>query len=30
MPAELQSALKATTDIPVDLDPTFSFKDAVH
>ena len=30
MPAGLQSALKATTDIPVDLDPTFGFKDAVH
>jgi hypothetical protein len=30
MPAELQAALKGTSDIPVDLDPTFSFKDAVH
>ncbi len=30
MPAELQSAMKAATDIPVDLDPTFSFKDAVQ
>jgi hypothetical protein len=30
MPAELQSAMKATSDIPVDLDPTFSFKVALR
>lgn len=29
MPAELRSALQATADIPVDLDPTFAFKNAV-
>jgi len=30
MPAELQAALKATSDIPVDIDPIFSFKDDVR
>jgi hypothetical protein len=26
MPSELQAAMKAAADIPVDLDPTFAFK----
>ena len=30
MPTSLTSALSATTDIPVDLDPVFSFKDDVR
>ncbi len=30
MPAELTAALSATKDIPVDLDPVFSFKDEVR
>ena len=30
MPASLTAALSATTDIPVDLDPVFSFKDDVR
>ncbi len=30
MPAELTKALAATTDIPVDIDPVFSFKDEVQ
>jgi hypothetical protein len=30
MPAELQSALAATADIPVDIRPTFSFPDKVE
>jgi hypothetical protein len=30
MPAELKSALAATTNIPVDINPIFSFKDEVR
>jgi hypothetical protein len=30
MPAELKAALAATTDIPVDLEPVFSFPDNVE
>jgi hypothetical protein len=30
MPAELTQALAATKDIPVDIDPVFSFKDEVR
>jgi Peptidase family M49 len=30
MPSELRSALEATTDIPVDIDPVFSFADRVE
>jgi len=29
MPAELTAALKATQDIPVDIDPVFAFKDEI-
>ena len=30
VPADLQAALKSTTDIPVDVDPTFAFPDQVQ
>ena len=30
MPKELAAALEATKDIPVDVDPVFSFKDDVR
>ena len=30
MPAELQNALAVTQDIPVDIEPVFSFKDEVR
>ena len=30
MPAELRSALEETADIPVDIDPVFSFPDRVE
>ena len=30
MPTELKSALAATTNIPVDINPIFSFKDEVR
>jgi hypothetical protein len=30
VPPELQSALAKTTDVPVDIDPVFSFKDEVR
>jgi len=30
MPAELKNALSATTDVPVDINPIFSFKDDVQ
>jgi len=30
MPAELQSAMKATSSVPVDVDPVFSFKEKVE
>ncbi|HEV2989846.1 MAG TPA: Zn-dependent hydrolase, partial [Candidatus Angelobacter sp.] len=30
MPADLQSALKSATSVPVDIDPVFSFKETVR
>jgi hypothetical protein len=30
MPAELKTALAATTNIPVDINPVFSFPDRVE
>jgi hypothetical protein len=30
MPAELQAALKGASDIPVDVDPIFSFPEQVR
>jgi hypothetical protein len=30
MPAELKTALAATSDIPVDVEPVFSFPDQVR
>jgi hypothetical protein len=30
MPADLQTALDSTSDIPVDIEPVFSFKDEVR
>jgi len=30
MPPELKNALQATKNIPVDINPTFSFKDGVQ
>jgi hypothetical protein len=30
MPAELKAALIATSNIPVDINPVFSFKDDVQ